>query len=118
VLVKLGDVRCKNSAETMMAALTGNYKSEHFFALKLSLDLYDIYNEKAESCDQEIQVLLNRKQQDITLPEQSLPKANHARSIRTLPISMFVKPRSTLSALISRKSRAVTIPSAKLVSEC
>lgn len=84
-LVKFRDARCKNSVETMTAALTGNYKPEHLFSLKQSLELYDIYNEKAEACDQEIKAVLDRIQQGITPPAESLPKAKHKAVNKNAP---------------------------------
>ena len=37
------------------AALTGNYRAEHLFALKQSLELYDLFQEKIQACDDEIE---------------------------------------------------------------
>lgn len=34
--------RCKSSAATIQAALSGNYRPEHVFALQQALELYDI----------------------------------------------------------------------------
>jgi transposase len=40
------DRRCKNNAETIAKSLVGNYRAEHLFSLKQSVELYDFYNEK------------------------------------------------------------------------
>jgi transposase len=45
------DVRCKSSIETIRAALVGNDRDEHIFALAQSLDLYDAYQAKIAECD-------------------------------------------------------------------
>lgn len=45
------DVRCKSSPETIRAALIGNDRAEHVFALAQSLELYDFYKAKIEDCD-------------------------------------------------------------------
>ena len=51
VLARLRDVRCQAPVETIQAALTGNYRPEHVFALQQSLELYDVYQEKIRCCD-------------------------------------------------------------------
>lgn len=54
-LASYRDVRCKASTETVRAALAGNYRREHVFALQQALELYDSYQAKIEACDQEIE---------------------------------------------------------------
>lgn len=54
VLAKYRDRRCKSSLADITAALTGNYRAEHLFALKQSLELYDFFQEKIKACDAEI----------------------------------------------------------------
>lgn len=49
------DRRCKSSITDIKAALTGNYRAEHLFALKQSLELYDFFQEKIQACDHEIE---------------------------------------------------------------
>lgn len=118
-LVKFRDTRCKNSAETIMAALTGNYKPEHLFALRQSLELYDIYNEKAAACDQEIQTVLDRIQQNIMPPDQPLPKAKHNTVNKNAPDFDI---RQVLFNIIGVDLTQITgsgpYLSLKLVSEC
>jgi len=55
VLAKNRHPRCKNSVEDIKAALTGNYRAEHLFCLKQSLELYDIFQEKIQACDHAIE---------------------------------------------------------------
>jgi len=52
------DSRCANSKETIVKALTGNYREEHLFSLKQALELYDFYHQKIQECDQEIEKFL------------------------------------------------------------
>ncbi|MDQ5970041.1 MAG: transposase [Patescibacteria group bacterium] len=54
VLASYRDPRCKSTIDDIQAALTGNYRAEHLFALKQSLELYDYFQEKITSCDNEI----------------------------------------------------------------
>jgi len=55
VLAQNRDYRCKSSTDEIKAALTGNYRAEHLFALKQSLELYDYFQEKIKDCDIEIE---------------------------------------------------------------
>lgn len=51
ILAELRDVRCHASVETIRAALDGNDREEHVFALAQSLELYDTYQAKIAACD-------------------------------------------------------------------
>ncbi len=53
------DRRCKNSAEIIAKSLVGNYREEHLFSLKQSVELYDFYNEKQDESEQVILQHLN-----------------------------------------------------------
>jgi transposase len=57
-LARFRDVRCKASLETIRAALTGNYRDEHVFALKQGLELHDVYQQKIHDCDAKIEEAL------------------------------------------------------------
>jgi transposase len=54
-LAQFRDYRCKSSEETIAKALTGNWKAEHVFALKQSLELYDFYTGQVTACDTQIE---------------------------------------------------------------
>jgi transposase len=58
VLATYRDVRCHSSAETIRAALVGNDRDEHVFALVQSLELYDVYQAKMLDCDRKLEVLI------------------------------------------------------------
>jgi len=53
-LAQYRDPRCMSSLDDIRGALTGNYRAEHLFSLKQSLELYDYFQEKIEACDNEI----------------------------------------------------------------
>ncbi|MGN7870367.1 hypothetical protein [Paracoccus sp. 22332] len=55
VLAAFRDIRCHASAEVIKAALVGNDRDEHIFALSQSLDLYDLYQVKIEECDRKLE---------------------------------------------------------------
>ena len=58
VLAAYRDVRCHSSTETIQAALTGNDRAEHIFALTQSLELYDFYQAKMLECDRKLEAVL------------------------------------------------------------
>jgi len=58
VLATYRDVRCHSSPETIRAALVGNDRDEHIFALTQSLELYDVYQAKMLDCDRWLEVLI------------------------------------------------------------
>ena len=76
-LVAMRDVRCKASAETVHAALCGNYQPEHVFALAQALSLYDFYQARVDDCDAQIERALAALSQHKPPPAASLPKARH-----------------------------------------
>lgn len=49
---------CKSSESEIAAALDGNYRSEHMFALRQCLELYEIYRKKIEDCESMIEAQL------------------------------------------------------------
>ncbi len=51
MLASFRDVRCHSTVETIRAALIGNDRDEHIFALTQSLELYDTYQAKIADCD-------------------------------------------------------------------
>tara|TARA_R110002072_G_scaffold269038_1_gene428154 strand:+ start:541 stop:1902 length:1362 start_codon:yes stop_codon:yes gene_type:complete len=58
VLASHRDVRCRASTETIKAALNGNDRAEHIFALTQSLELYDFYQSKMLECDRHLEATL------------------------------------------------------------
>lgn len=50
-LAAFRDVRCKSSIDTIKAALIGNDREEHIFALTQSLELYDFCKVQIAACD-------------------------------------------------------------------
>jgi transposase len=69
------DIRCKESEKTIAAALTGNYREEHVFALRQAVELYDFYQERINECDKEIERVMEKLNRQKTSPDTPLPKA-------------------------------------------
>lgn len=55
VLAQWRDPQCKASEETLIKALTGDWKAEQLFVLKQSLELYDFYTAQIAACDAQLQ---------------------------------------------------------------
>jgi transposase len=53
----IGTCDAISSTETVRAALVGNDRHEHVFALTQSLELYDVYQAKMLDCDRKLEVL-------------------------------------------------------------
>lgn len=79
-LAAMRDVRCHASAETIEAALVGNYQPEHVFALKQAVALFDFYQEQVTQCDREIELVLAGLSAEKQAPSEPLPKR---RCLRT-----------------------------------
>ena len=78
-LAKHRDARCKESVETIGEALTGNYRSEHVFALRHALELYDFLQTKIGESDAEIESVLHALNADRLPPAVPMPHVRHAR---------------------------------------
>ena len=53
-LAQLRHPRCNSSADEIAQALTGAWRSEHLFALKQALELFDFYTRQIADCDAEL----------------------------------------------------------------
>ncbi len=79
-LAEFRDARCAASPETIRAALTGNYRPEHVFALRHALELYDVHQTKIAECDTEIETVLRTLNAERATPETPLPAVRHAKA--------------------------------------
>jgi len=58
VLVELLDGRIKAGREVVLKSLEGVYKAEHLFELQQSFELYEVYRQKVQQCDEQIRAHL------------------------------------------------------------
>lgn len=72
-LAQMRDPRIKSSAERIAKALEGDYREEHIFALRQAVELYDVYQQKIEACDQQIEQYLTQLDSKIDLESNPLP---------------------------------------------
>jgi transposase len=77
-LAQFRDRRCKESQETIAAALSGNYRPEHVFALRQAVEFYDFYQAKIRECDGEVEAALNALNASRPTPVEPLPAVRHA----------------------------------------
>lgn len=78
VLAAMRDVRCRESIQTIRAAMVGNYQPEHVFALAQALALFDFYQERIADCDAQI---------ERTLPSWGSCSGDFEHVLRPLAIS-------------------------------
>jgi len=81
VLAENRDSRCKEPIEVILKSLQGNWREEHLFSLRQAVELFDVYQQKIEDCDQQIAQILDGldPQTDEEAP-QPLRKAPIARN--------------------------------------
>lgn len=77
VLATLRDARCRESVQTIRAAMVGNYQPEHVFALAQALALFDFYQERVVDCDVQIERTLHFLCADKEVPQAPLDKPRH-----------------------------------------
>ncbi len=73
----------KNSPEVIAKALEGDYREEHLFALKQSVELYDFYQRQIEACDQQIASCLDGFDSKADLASHPLPPSKRGGRKRT-----------------------------------
>lgn len=54
VLAEKRQENCRNTKETIAKSLVGNFRSDHMFALKQAVDLYETYQAKIAECEEAI----------------------------------------------------------------
>jgi len=78
------DRRCHATVEVISAALTGNWRDEHVFALGQALELYDAYQAKLTDCDVQIEAVL-RRLRNAANPAGPLPAPRHRDNTANAP---------------------------------
>lgn len=73
VLAKLRNERVQASTETIVKALVGDYRREHLFTLRQSLQAYRHYQTLVSACDQEIEKYLQELESKIDVEQHPLP---------------------------------------------
>jgi transposase len=84
-LARYRNPRCASSEEQIAKALTGNYKSEHLFALKQALQLYDFYSQQIKACDVEIEQKYAAIKPIVASEAKPLPPAKRRKRSKNEP---------------------------------
>ena len=79
-LAEYRDYRCGKSKEEIALALEGNYRTEHLFALKQSLELFDLYSQKIKDCDFEIELMYSDFEPQVDIAEKPLKDRKRKRN--------------------------------------
>jgi len=79
------DPRCHASHGEIVAALTGNYRAEHLFALKQNLAAYEFLLQQIAECDCEIEALLTQLADQQPPPAALLPQARRNQVSKQAP---------------------------------
>ena len=79
------DPRCHASHAEIVAALTGNYRTEHLFALKQNFAAYEFLLQQIGECDSEIEALLTTLAAQQPPPTAPLPAARRKRISKHTP---------------------------------
>src|SRR5437763_6430869 len=117
-LAEYRDVRCAASPQTITAALTGNYRSEHVFALRQALELYDFHQMKIGECDAEIEAVLRTLNDGRDIPEKPLPEARYAKSRNEPRIDVRAALYTLLGADLTQIHGFGPYTVLRLVAEC
>lgn len=84
-LASYRDPRCHASVDEIGAALSGNWREEHIFALGQALELFDTYQSKIAECDTRIEAVLGRLRDAAPRAAQPLPSARHRDATANAP---------------------------------
>jgi transposase len=79
------DYRCHASHAEIVAALTGNYRAEHVFALRQNFAAYEFLRKQIAECDSEIEALLTALADQQPPPSGGLPDARRTRGSKNAP---------------------------------
>jgi transposase len=85
-LAGLRDPRIRASKETIAKSLVGDYRPEHLFTLRQSLNLYRQYQKEIAVCELEIQHFLKRLETKVDPVTEPLPPAKDSvKKCRVMP---------------------------------
>lgn len=118
VLAQHRDERCHASVETIAAALTGNYRAEHLFALRHALELYDVLQHKIGECDAELAGVLHTLTLDRPQPATPLPPVRHQRGKNEPACAVRAALHQMLGADLSQIHGFGPYTVLRLVGEC
>lgn len=78
-LAKLRDWRIRASEETIMKSLVGDYREEHLFVLRQSLESYRHHQHLIQEVDAQVKQMMRRLPTKIDVSEKPIPKEKNPR---------------------------------------
>jgi len=84
-LAKLRDSRVQTDEETIVAALTGDWRAEHLFTLRQARQTWAHYQTQLQACDAEIEHWLKEHVPPLPPPPSAKPPKKQAKSHRNEP---------------------------------
>jgi transposase len=120
-LAAMCDRRVKASQETVIKALTGNYRSEHLFTLQQALATYDFLHQQMRECDERIKECLSRfEDKDATVGPASPPQEDKPfrRSNNELYIDMRSEVARIFGVDLTKIDAIDTATAMAVLSEC
>jgi hypothetical protein len=97
-LASYRDPRCHASVDEIGAALSGNWREEHIFALGQALELYDTCRSKIAECDVRVEAMLGRLRDAASIAAQPLPPVRHRDAPQMRRRSMLARRCTPFSA--------------------
>src|SRR5262245_54115197 len=91
------DPRCHASQRELIAALTGNYRAEHLFALRQNFAAYQFHLQQIAECDAEVEHLLNRLAEQQLPPSSALPAPRRKSVVKHAPAFEIRSPLHRLT---------------------
>jgi hypothetical protein len=112
--------RWKPLVESIAKALQGNWRQAPLFTLRQAVELFEVYQQKIENCDQAIGRVLDalESQTDQATPSRCASKSSAATHRTSISMSGCSHQRSVLTAASSWLALPRRVPSAPRVSGC
>jgi transposase len=78
-LAQMKDYRVKSSANTISKSLQGDYREEHLFVLKQSVELYDFYHKQLDELDLKITAQIGSFEPKVDIELKPMPELKKGR---------------------------------------
>jgi len=118
VLATCRDVRCHSTIDTIQAALIGNDRDEHIFALTQSLDLYDVYQAKIAECDGKLEAAVGALTVRATSPTPLLKVRGRKKQLNAPAFDVRAALNGVLGVDLTQIHGIGPALALKLVAEC
>jgi transposase len=117
VLAGYRDPRCKNSVQAIAAALEGNYRDEHLFALRQSVELWDFYGRQIAACDAAIERHLGTFETEVDPEQAPLPPSKKCRARNAPAFDLRTEMYRILGVDLTRIDGIEAYSAVKIISE-